>query len=227
MGAFLTTAAEPDTGSGSAEARIRSATLSCIARFGLAKTTLDDVARQSGLSRATIYRVFPGGRDTLFEAVLTAEVHRFFWDLAAELDRHDGLEDLLIAGLGESMRFLVEHEALHAVVTYDPALLLPQLAFHRLEGVITAATAFATPYLEPHVASYADAVSGAEHLVRIVLSYTLAPSGRVDPFDDTSIRALVHRHVLPALRSTTAPPLTAHRQTAHAPVRTSNQKDQP
>lgn len=224
MGAFLTTTAEPDTRSGSSEARIRRATLSCIARFGLAKTTLDDVARESGVSRATIYRVFPGGRDTLFEAVLTAEVHRFFRDLATELDRHDDLEDLLVAGLGASMRFLLGHEALHAVVTYDPALLLPQLGFHRLEGVITAATDFATPYLEPHVASYADAVSGAEHLVRIVLSYTLQPSTRVDPFDDTSIRTLVRRHVLPALRSTTAFP---DRPRVHPPARPNDQKDQP
>lgn len=215
MGTILTNATEADTRSVATEDRIRTATLSCIGRFGLAKTTLDDVARESGVSRATIYRIFPGGRDTLFEAVLTAEVHRFFGELAAELDRHDDLEDVVVAGLGASMRFLLGHEALGAVVAYDPALLLPQLAFDRLEGVLTAATAFATPYLEPHLGTHAAGISGAEHLVRIVLSYTLQPSPRLDPFADASVRAFVQRHILPGLRP------TPH------PDRTTNQKELP
>ena len=36
--------------------RLLAATYRCVSRFGLAKTTIDDVAKQSGLSRATIYR---------------------------------------------------------------------------------------------------------------------------------------------------------------------------
>jgi AcrR family transcriptional regulator len=42
------------------EARARDALLVCIARFGLSKTTLDDVARVAGCSRATLYRYFDG-----------------------------------------------------------------------------------------------------------------------------------------------------------------------
>ena len=45
--------------------RLLAATYQCVSRFGLAKTTIDDVAKESGLSRATIYRQFPGGRDEL------------------------------------------------------------------------------------------------------------------------------------------------------------------
>ena len=184
---------------------MRAAALVCIARFGLTKTTLDDVARESGVSRATVYRAFPGGRDTLFASVLTAEMGRFFEDLAAELDRHDDLEDLLVAGLAASMRFLAEHEALRTIATLEPGLLLPQLAFHRLGDVLTMAAAFAAPYLEPHLDSPDDAFNAAEHLVRIVLSYTLHPSDQVDPRDATSIRRLVRRHVLPGLQPATGP----------------------
>ena len=36
------------------EARAVAALLTCIARYGLAKTTLDDVAREAGCSRATL-----------------------------------------------------------------------------------------------------------------------------------------------------------------------------
>ena len=38
--------------------RVLDATESCLQRFVLAKTTLEDVAKASGLSRATVYRLF-------------------------------------------------------------------------------------------------------------------------------------------------------------------------
>lgn len=205
MGATPTTDPETDRRTTS-ESRVCDATLTCIARFGSAKTTLDDIARESGISRATIYRLFPGGRETLFEAVLTSEVRRFFHALADDLDACDDLESLLVTGLGQSMRFLLEHEALRTIVVLEPALLLPQLAFHRLDGVLTLATAFAAPYLEPYVEDRDDAVHGAEHLVRIVLSYTLHPSDQLDPDEDASLRAFVRAHVLPGLHTVVADP---------------------
>ncbi|MEA2588672.1 MAG: hypothetical protein QOH66_1599, partial [Actinomycetota bacterium] len=47
------------------EQRVIDAALRCIARWGIAKTTLDDIAREASCSRATIYRLFPGGKDAL------------------------------------------------------------------------------------------------------------------------------------------------------------------
>lgn len=177
-------------------ARVCDAALGCIARFGVTKTTLDDVAREAGVSRATVYRTVPGGRDVLLTAVLEREVAAFFGTLADELDRHDRLEDLLVAGVGAALRLLRDHAALGTVVALEPHLLLPQVAFHRLDPVLRAVTRFATPYLEPHVD---DAAGLAEHLVRIVLSYTLHPSERLDPDDPDSVRRLVDDHVLPGL----------------------------
>ena len=48
--------------------RIIDGTLICLARHGTMKTTVDDIARRSGVSRATVYRVFPGGRDEILGA---------------------------------------------------------------------------------------------------------------------------------------------------------------
>lgn len=208
MGAILTIDAKRTDPSANAS-RVHTATLGCIARFGLSKTTLDDIARESGVSRATIYRIFPGGREILLQSVLMAEISRFFEELTAVLAELDDLEDLLTAGLAGSMRFLREHEALRTMVELEPGLLLPQFAFHRLDLVLSHAAAFAAPFLEPHVGqtdgsssdgSFNDAAwSAAEHLVRIVLSYTMHPSDLVDPSDDESIRHLVRHHVLPGL----------------------------
>ncbi len=185
--------------------RLCDATLVCVARFGLTKTTVEDIAQTAGLSRATVYRAIPGGRDALVARTLRRELGRFFRDLAAELDRHDDLEDQLVAALHSSMRFLAEHEALHTVVTDEPHLLLPQFAFHRLDPVLAFVREFARPHLEPHVASPAEAARLAEHLVRIVISYSLHPSPHLDPTDEASVRRLVVQHVLPGVcrRATT------------------------
>ncbi|MGH9301919.1 MAG: TetR/AcrR family transcriptional regulator, partial [Acidimicrobiales bacterium] len=57
----------PDGGP-SLEERIMDSALECGSRWGVAKTSLDDVARQAGCSRATIYRLFPGGKASLVQA---------------------------------------------------------------------------------------------------------------------------------------------------------------
>lgn len=186
------------------EERIRHAALGCIARHGISRTTIDDVAGEAGVSRATLYRAFPGGKDTLVEAVLGRELHRFFAELSRELERHAEAEALLVAGVGGSLRFLTTHPALRAVLVHEPELVLSQIAFHRLGPILDAAIAFAAPRLRPHVrADHLDpdraATEVADLLVRVVLTYALEPSPRVDPHDDTSITRLVRSHLLPAL----------------------------
>src|SRR5688572_14568088 len=97
---------------GAQEQRVIDAVLRCIARWGVAKTTLDDIAREAGLSRATVYRLFPGGKDALLESVATSEVHRFFRAVSARLEEADSLEELLVAGVSEAGQHLLGHTAL-------------------------------------------------------------------------------------------------------------------
>ena len=65
--------------------RLLQATYDCVARWGLAKTTIEDAAREAGVSRATVYRYFPGGRDELLSAVVGWEFSRFFLRLYEEV----------------------------------------------------------------------------------------------------------------------------------------------
>lgn len=205
MGAISTTdAGRPTALVGRSEERIRAAALDCFARHGITRTTVDDVAVAAGVSRATLYRVFPGGKDTLVEAVLGRELHRFFAELSRELARHGDAEPLLVAGVGASLRFLTTHPALSAVLVHEPELVLSQVAFHRLGPILDAAVAFAAPHLRPHVRSDQPdpdtaATEVADLLVRTVLTYALEPTDRVDPHDDASLTRLVRSHLLPAL----------------------------
>ena len=79
--------------------RVIDGALACIAGQGVAKTTLDDVARQAGCSRATVYRAFPGGKDALLRAVADTEVSRFFSALAVRMGEAGDLEDVLVVGM--------------------------------------------------------------------------------------------------------------------------------
>jgi len=62
---------------GDARRRILEATYVCVARWGLSKTTVEDAARQAGLSRATVYRYFPAKTDlvaALLKQIAASEI---------------------------------------------------------------------------------------------------------------------------------------------------------
>jgi AcrR family transcriptional regulator len=184
----------------SQDTRLVDAAVRCIARWGVAKTTLDDVAREAGCSRATVYRTFPGGKDGLLDAVARTELLRFFDRLGKVLVEADGLEDLLVRGITEANRAITGHDALQFLLRHEPEVVLPNLTFHRAELVLAAVAGFATPYLAPHVGAD-EAPALAEWVTRLVLSYTLCPSEAHDLSSADDVRRLVRTFVLPGIQT--------------------------
>jgi AcrR family transcriptional regulator len=187
----------------SQEDRIVDAALRCICRWGVAKTTLDDVARQAGCSRATVYRLFPGGKDGLMESVANAEISRFFTGIAERVAAAPTLEDALVLGMSEAGRRLTTHPALQYLLEHEPGAVLPHLAFRAMEQVLAAARAFAAPLLARWLPAAADtsdtAERTAEWAARLVVSYAITPAQGVAIEDEGSVRALVQRFVMPGL----------------------------
>src|ERR1700759_3869370 len=79
--------------------RLLAATSRCVVRFGLGKTTIEDVVKESGLSRATIYRQFPGGRDEVLLESVGWELANYFNALADHVRDAPDLVQLLERGL--------------------------------------------------------------------------------------------------------------------------------
>ena len=182
----------------SLEQRIVDAALRCIARWGVAKTTADDIAREAAMSRATLYRTFPGGREVVLGAVLRHEVGRFFATVSSQLDRAETLEDLLVCGLVEANAFLGDHAALGYLIDHEPQAILPATPVERLARAIGLASAFA----EPHLARFVDperARAAAELVTRLAISYTLVPAATLDLSDVESVRRFVRTLILPGL----------------------------
>ncbi len=183
------------------EQRLVDAMLECIGRWGVAKTTADDIARAAGVSRATLYRAFPGGKEVAFDALLRHELARFFARVTEPLQQADSLEDVLVIGAVEAADFLSQHEALAYVLRHEPERVMPALAFERLHGALAIATAFVTPHLERFVPDPRRAAEGAEFVVRLLFSFAIDPSPMVDLRDPASVRRFVRTFVLPALAS--------------------------
>jgi AcrR family transcriptional regulator len=179
--------------------RLYAGTYECVARFGLSKTTIDDVARASGLSRATIYRTFPGGRDQLLRETVGWEMTRFFARLADAIADAPDLETRLVRGLAFAHRSVVEHAVLQKVLATEPDALLPLMTVeqHRVLGYIT-------EYLRPLLASErdrgrlrpdVDLDRAADYLARMLLSLIGTP-GRWDLDDPREVRRLVEGELL-------------------------------
>jgi AcrR family transcriptional regulator len=187
--------------------RVVDAALRCLTRQGTNKTTVDDIARETGISRATLYRAFPGGKEAVLDAVVETEVARFFSALAVALGEAHDLEDVLVAGIVEAARRLSAHGALRYLFEHEPEVILPHLAFAEMDSVLLTASAFTAPFfgrwLDPDQATRA-----AEWAVRIVVSYLSCPSEGCDLTDPADARHLVGTFVIPgiqALRASGAP----------------------
>src|SRR5580693_1375231 len=178
--------------------RILEATYACVARWGLSKTTVEDAAREAGLSRATVYRYFPGGREELVDAVVSWQYLLFFGRLYEEVHGAASLEEVLERGLVFARRQVLEHEVLQKVLETEPDVLLPKLTVesNRTVGLISG---FLVPYLHEHGLPEGLAThEAADFLARMILSYISAP-GRWNLSDPEQGRTLVRVELLPGV----------------------------
>jgi AcrR family transcriptional regulator len=207
----------------STRVRIVDAALGCLARQGLGKTTVDDIAREAGFSRATLYRTFPGGKESVIAAVVETEVARLFSSLAVVMGEATDLEDVLVAGMVESARRLSGHGALAYLLIHEPDVILPRLVFAEMDRILFTAGDFAAPFfarwLSPDEASRA-----AEWAVRIVLTYLADPAPGTDLSDPEDTRALVRAFVMPGILALRSAPATTTSTTTSSDPSTNAKK---
>jgi hypothetical protein len=101
-------------------------------------------------------------------------------------------------------RHLAEHDVLQRLLADEPEVVLPLVAFTRMDAVYAVVREFFAPYLAPHV-GHDEAPRAAEWMARLTFSYTLCPSEVFDVCDEESVRRLVRSYVLPGLVRSTAP----------------------
>ncbi len=181
------------------EARVLDAAQAGVERWGLAQLTIDDIAAEAGVSRATLYRMFPGGKDVLFEALRVRELEEFFTRLAAHLDHADDLEDLLVRTVVSATEELRHDQHLAVMLASEPGETLTSLTVDGLPRIIRVATVFLVPLVDQYLPRR-ESARLVELLARLVISYFLAPSDHVDLGDPQSARTFIATFVLPAFQ---------------------------
>ena len=181
------------------ELRIRDAALVCIGRFGLAKTTVDDIAREAGCSRATLYRYFDG-KPAIVRAAVGAELERVAGALVEAGRAAPTFADAVVAVVVCGARELRAHDALQFLLAHEPEAVLGHLAFVPGDRVLVAVGDAIAPAFDRWLSSDESTRAG-DWLARVVRSYALMPDPPVDLTDPTAARAFLEALVVPGLVS--------------------------
>ncbi|MBK9178881.1 MAG: TetR/AcrR family transcriptional regulator [Acidimicrobiales bacterium] len=175
--------------------RILTATYACIARDGLSRTTVEDAAQEALVSRATVYRLFPGGRDELIRATVDRQVDLFFLELRDAVAGTPDFPTMLGEGLLFARQALLRHEVLQEVLAREPQRLLAQLSVSS-DRVLPLIAAFLVPYLErERLRPGVSVTAAADYLARMILSF-IGSSGSWDLTDPVEVDRLVRTELL-------------------------------
>lgn len=174
------------------------AALACLAERGLGGTTVDDIARRAGCSRATLYRVLPGGKDAVLAAVVETEGARLMADLAVRMGGASSAAEVVVQGVLGTGRWLASNRALGRVLAFEPEAVAPHLAFDAESRLLQQAAAWTAPFLRRWLAP-ADALRIAEWGARLVTVYGVCGPGLSDLTDEAWVRRMVETFVEPGL----------------------------
>jgi AcrR family transcriptional regulator len=194
---FPAATAEAPSLSPTIEERAVRATLACVARHGLTKTTFDDVAREAGCARATLYRYF-GGKRQLVRITIAREAARITASIRDAAEAEPTVEDAVVAMVVRAARELREHDALQFLFAFEPEIVLPHVTFDAGTRFLIGAGSAIAPALARFLPSERVDRAG-EWLARVVLTHALTPTIPIDLTDEAVTRPLVRELVLPGL----------------------------
>ena len=182
------------------EAVIFSAVDSCVTQWGWDKVTMDDICVTAGVSRATVYRLFPGGRDVLFEAVRLGKLEDFFTAMRANVEGSESLEELLVRCIVVASSELQHDEHLAMMLATVPGETLGDLTVSGVGRIVRVATAFITPLTDEFIPA-SEAAHIVDVMCRLVISYYLSPSPVLDFSNEDATRTFVRTFLLPSTSS--------------------------
>lgn len=173
-------------------ARLRQAALRCIARWGLAKTGLGDIAKEAGCARQTVYNHYPDARAVIAAALFDAS-EVFIARLFVAIRAVEAPGDRILASMMFCLRHLPNEPLLQLLIGPEGAEYTNVVAFRSepawqlIRGV--AAECIAP---DPKLARHLDEL--AEMMTRTLLSMLLIEPP--EPRTEAETRALLARWLL-------------------------------
>ena len=190
--------------SDTAEAReqILAAAENVIARYGVSKTTMDDIGKQAGVSRPTVYRYF-GDRDNLLGALIERRARMLFDRARQYIFGFESFPDQLVEGL----LYLVDHGRTDPIVRIlvGPEHLGVTTPIVNGSGLVAELTAeMWEPILQRaiergEIRSDLDVLEVGQWLA--LVQFILVGRRDATATDDPGVRAMLTTFVLPAFSS--------------------------
>jgi AcrR family transcriptional regulator len=182
------------------QAKLLDAAERCFSQFGLTKTTMEDVARSAGLSRATVYRYFKN-RDELLMGVVEREARSAAREIERRLEGIRNPGDYLVEGIVQALDLVPKRPALSMLFLADTVGMTSRL-FTTSERMANIALELLLPVIEPArkkglLREEVETGLMIEWTFRIISSYLTVPSSMARNEDE--MRAILRTMLLPAL----------------------------
>ncbi|MFD0856703.1 TetR/AcrR family transcriptional regulator, partial [Actinomadura adrarensis] len=104
-------------------ARVLDAAYEQFSRFGIQRSTMEDVARRAGVSRITVYRRF-ATKDALVEQVVRREFRRYFDQFLVEIQQAETVADRVVLGFVSSLRAIRGNPLIGGLMAAEPDLVV-------------------------------------------------------------------------------------------------------
>lgn len=175
--------------------RILDAALARFSAQGLRRASVEDIARDCGINRVTVYRRF-ASKQVLLQAVVARESQRFFAAVDAATRPLPTPADRFVEGVAIGFGLAREHPLITRLLADEPDTLLPILT-HDAEPVIGTGRALLATLLRDASTTARDPDVAAELLVRLAISLLLTPTGAIPTGDAEELRGFARAHLLP------------------------------
>jgi AcrR family transcriptional regulator len=188
--------------------RILDAAYELFCHIGIQRSTMEDVARRSGVSRITVYRRF-ATKGALVDQLVRREVRRYLDQFRIDIEQAETAADRVVLGFVSSLRAFRRNPLIGGLMAADPNALVPSTIG---DGGRTLATvrAFVAGQLRReqdagNVSGQVDVDIVAELMVRVCSSFLVIPSHIVDLDDDEQLGHLARQFLVPMLEPTGPP----------------------
>lgn len=204
VGAVTTASKEPLTRADAdeIETRILDAALVQFEKVGVKKTTIEDVAKQAGVDRVTVYRRV-GSRDDLVAAVVGREVGLVLAELADMPERHDDFGDLVADVFVTVITRWRTHGLVERLLAVEPERILVKLTVDGATtfamSVAAAVEVFERAARRGLFAAPADLATRVEIGCRVVHSLILVQGGLAELASEAELAEFARAYLVPII----------------------------
>jgi AcrR family transcriptional regulator len=98
--------------------RIVRASYLCFERHGIERTSIEDIAREAGVTRPTVYRYFKGGKIDIVDMISSEESRKIHAEVRKRLVRGKTFEELLVEALVLVVRLAIQNPYVRRILSY-------------------------------------------------------------------------------------------------------------